>query len=80
MEPETERALLEPLESLARLEERFDMLVQPILGHSHNMETRELKDSLGNVIVAVTLPAGTSEERWQEVLASYTIEEPSPEV
>jgi hypothetical protein len=80
VEPETERALLEPLESLARLEERFDMLVQPILGHSHNMETRELKDSLGNVIVAVTLPAGTSEERWQEVLASYTIEEPSPEV
>ena len=37
------------------------------------METRELKDSLGNVIVAVTLPAGTSEERWQEVLASYLI-------
>jgi hypothetical protein len=40
------------------------------------METRELKDSQGNVIVAVSLPIGTSEEKWAEVLSSYIIDGP----
>lgn len=41
-------------------------------------ETRELKDLNGDVIVSVTLPAGTSEAKWAEVLASYIIVEPQP--
>jgi hypothetical protein len=40
------------------------------------METRELKDSQGNVIVTVSLPIGTSEEKWAEVLSGYIINEP----
>lgn len=43
------------------------------------METRELKDADGNVVVSVSLPAGTSEEKWAEVLASYIVNEPAPD-
>lgn len=42
-------------------------------------ETRELKDNNGDIIVTITLPAGTSEAKWAEVLASYIIAEPQPE-
>ena len=42
------------------------------------METRELKDANGDVIVSVSLPIGTSEEKWAEVLASYIVAEPQP--
>lgn len=37
------------------------------------METRELKDSQGNVIVTVSLPIGTSEEKWAEALSGYAL-------
>lgn len=38
------------------------------------METRELKDSQGNVVVTVSLPEGTSEEKWAEVLSGYALD------
>jgi hypothetical protein len=37
------------------------------------METRQLKDAEGNVIVEITLPIGTSEGKWAEVLAGYSL-------
>ncbi len=43
------------------------------------METRELKDLNGDVIVSLSLPIGTSEQKWAEVLSSYIIAEPQPE-
>lgn len=39
------------------------------------METRQIKDSQGNVVVTVSLPAETSEEKWAEVLSSYIVYE-----
>lgn len=39
------------------------------------METREIKDAEGNVIISITLPEGTPDEKWQEALSAYIIEE-----
>lgn len=35
------------------------------------LETRILKDEQGNVVANVSLPVGTSEEKWEEVRQSY---------
>ena len=37
------------------------------------LETRNILDSDGNIIVAVSLPAGTIEEQWQSALNGYII-------
>jgi hypothetical protein len=39
------------------------------------METREIKDSQGRVVISITLPENTPESRWQEVISGYVIEE-----